>query len=103
MDDHPFKWNMIYLGLAAAAGSIVALYSMEWKRMHPGEIGFTLLVGFLVAIFAVPYLAELVGLTMTNPRTACGVTFIGGTAWNVLMPLAINKAKRMAGVEEKQP
>lgn len=102
MNEHPFDWRNIYLALAAAAGSIVALHSMEWKKMSWAEIGFTLFSGFAVAIFAVPYLARVwLNLDMTDPQNACGVTFIGGTVWNSLMPLALRKIKKGLGLEEK--
>lgn len=98
-------WRLnAYMAVAAAAGSMVALHSMKWKEMTWTEISFTLAVGFMIAIFAVPYIAEhWMGLNMSNPREACGVTFIGGTLWNSIMPLAISKVKKTLGLQETVP
>lgn len=93
----------LYIAAAAAAGSIVALHSMEWRKMGPTEIAFAWFVGFVVAIFAVPYVAtHWLSLDMSNPREACGVTFIGATVWNSIMPLAIRKLKKLLGLEEEK-
>lgn len=102
MNEHPFDWRSLYLALAAAAGSVVALHSMEWQKMSWSEIGLTLFSGFAVAIFAMPYIADTwMGLDMTDPRNACGVTFIGGTLWNSIMPLVTRKVRQAFGAEEK--
>lgn len=91
-----------YIATAAAAGSLVALYSMEWKKMSWPDIFFTLASGFFVAVFAVPYVAEhWLSLDMSVPKNACGVTFIGGTFWNALMPLALRKLRSFLGDEGK--
>jgi hypothetical protein len=77
---------------------------MEWKKMTGLDIAFTLLTGFLVAIFAIPYIAQhWIGLPMTSPQEACGVTFIGGTLWNSIMPLVLRKVKAALGSEEPAP
>lgn len=103
MTEPESEWRInLYIGMAAAAGSIVALGQMEWKRMSWPQIGFTLLSGFFFAVFAVPYIAEhWFSLDMSNPRNACGVTFIGGTFWNALMPLALRKVKKLFGLDEE--
>jgi len=97
VNDGLHDWQMkAYLLLAAAGGSIVALFHMKWKEMRPSEVIFTLFSGFLVAVFAIPYLAKQLGFAMETPQDTAAVTFIGGTCWNSFIPLALSWAKARA-------
>lgn len=89
-----------YIFAAALAGSITSLAFMRWKEMTWSEIALTVFVGFAFAVFAVPWLAaDIAGMDVDNTRTICGITYLGATGANALIPLAIRKLKKATGLE----
>lgn len=100
IEPHNNHAGIVYIALAAVAGSITALSLLSWKTMSWGEIFMTLFVGTSFAVFGIPWLVvDLAGIEMDNLRVICGITYFGATAANVLVPLVIRKLKTMLGLE----
>lgn len=92
----------VWIAMSALAGSITALANMKYKEMSWVDIILTIFVGFAFAVIFVPWAAsDWMGIAEDNLRGICAIVYIGGTAWNSLMPLAIRKIKQMIGGEEK--
>lgn len=90
----------LYVFAAALAGSITSLSFMRWEKMTWGEIALTIFVGFSFAVFAVPWLAaDIIGADVGDTRAICGITYIGATGANALIPLAIKRMKKITGLE----
>ena len=90
--------RLAYIAMAALAGSITALSMQNWKSMPWSEVVLTVFVGMSFAIFAVPWLAhDWANIDIDNLRAICGVTYLGATGANVLLPLAIRKARTWFG------
>lgn len=95
-------WRHVWIVMSALAGSITSLSFMKYKEMTWPDIVLTLFVGFAFAVIFVPWAAaDWVGIPQDNLRAVCGVVYIGGTAWNILLPVAIRKIKQNFGGEEK--
>lgn len=101
MDLDTHSTHVIYRGLAAVAGAVTALSMLEWKRMTWPEILLTIFVGTTFSVFAVPWLAaDLVGADIDSLRVACGITYMGATGANILIPVAIKRFRAFLGLEE---
>lgn len=101
MNDHYAA--RLYVFAAALAGSITSLAFMRYKTMSWGEIALTVFVGFSFAVFAVPWLAaDMFGADVGSTRTICGVTYLGATGANALIPLAIRRLKKLSGLEGEE-
>lgn len=88
--------------MSALAGSITALANMKYKEMSWTDIMLTVFVGFAFAVIFVPWAAsDWLHINQDNLRAICAIVYIGGTAWNSLMPLAIRKIKQIIGGEDK--
>lgn len=95
--------RQIYIGIAAIAGAITALSLMNWRNMSWPEVWITLFVGASFAMFAVPWLAgDILKINDSTLRAACGLTYLGGTCANALIPPLIRRAKRMLSISEEQ-
>lgn len=93
----------LYIAAAALAGSITSLSFMRYKAMSWSEIGLTVFVGFSFAVFAVPWLAaDMFGANVDNTRAICGITYLGATGANALIPLAIRRLKKLTGLEGEE-
>jgi len=87
-------FRILYIAMAAVAGSVTALSLLPWKTMSWGEVALTLFVGSSFAAFAVPYLVgEIAGVDLTNLRAACFFTYLGATGANAFLPILIRRAK----------
>lgn len=94
MNDHDHQLRVLYISMAAIAGSVTALSLMPWKTMNWGEIALTLFVGSSFAAFAVPYLVgELWGVNLDNLRAACFFTYLGATGANAFIPILIRRGR----------
>lgn len=87
----------MWLVMSALAGAITALAQMPYKNMTWADIGFTLFSGFGFAVFFMPWVAVKMGVSPDDIRATNAVVYIGGTGWNILMPLAISKARQFLG------
>ncbi len=95
-------YRILYIVMSAIAGSVTALSFMKYKEMSWGEIVLTLFVGFAFAVILVPWVAaDWLKIDVSNLRTICAVVYLGGTAWNGLMPLVIKRAKHLLGATEE--
>lgn len=91
----------IYTAASAVAGAITALYMLEWKHMTWAEILLTIFVGATFSVFAVPWLAaDVAGIKIDNLRVICGITYMGATGANILIPFAIRRLRGVLGLEE---
>lgn len=95
IEQHDIKH--IWLVMSAMAGAITALAQMRYKEMSWSDIGFTLFSGFGFAVFFMPWVAVKIGVSPDDIRATNAVVYIGGTGWNILMPLAISKARQFFG------
>ncbi len=87
--------RLIYIAMAALAGSVTALSFMPWRTMRWSEILMTLIVGSGFAAFGVPYLVgDLAGIQIDNLRAICFFTYIGATGANAFVPVLIRWLKR---------
>lgn len=101
MNEHHDFPRLVYLGLAALAGSITALSMMNWKTMPWADVAMTLFVGISFAVFAVPYLAaDWAGIPMSNLRGICFATYMGATGANVFIPMLMRKIRKQGGEGE---
>lgn len=92
----------VWIVMSALAGSITALAHMKYREMSWSEIFMTVFVGFAFAVIFVPYVASSwLKIAEGDLRAINAVVYIGGTAWNSLMPLAIRKIRQMIGGEDK--
>ncbi len=92
----------VWVAMSALAGSITALAGMKYQAMTWTERLLTIFVGFAFAVIFVPWVAvDIMKMKSDNIRGICAMVYIGGTAWNTLIPLAIKKVKRFFGTEEK--
>lgn len=98
MNDQHDHLRMVYIGMAAIAGSVTALSFMKWREMTWPEIIMTLIVGFSFAIFFVPWLAaDWMHIDINNLRAVCAVVYLGGMSSNALMPVLIKRAMKAVG------
>lgn len=105
MNEQHDQLRVVYIAMAALAGSITALSFMPWRTMRWSEIAMTLFVGSAFAAFGVPYLVgDLGGIQIDNLRAICFFTYIGATGANAFVPIIIRWAKRrlekLLGTEE---
>lgn len=101
MTDHGDHANLAYTGMAAIAGAITALSFMKWREMSWPEVGMTIFVGAAFALFAVPFIAaDWLGMDINNLRAICGVTYLGATGSNILIPIAIRRLRGAIGGED---
>ncbi len=101
MNDQHDHARLIYIAMAAVAGSITALSFLPWRTMSWADIGMTLFVGSAFAIFGVPWIAaDWVRIDIDNLRAICAITYFGATGANVFIPLIIRKLKKLMGLEE---
>lgn len=84
----------IWLVMAALGGTITALGQTKYRDMTWTDIAFTLLSGMAFAVFAVKPLAQ----HFTNsPDVVAAIVYLGGAGWNILLPAAILRLKRVVG------
>lgn len=94
MTDQESHFRILYVAMAAVAGSVTSLSLVPWKSMAWGEIVLTLFVGSSFAAFAVPYLVgEIAGVDLNNLRAACFFTYLGATGANAFLPILIRRGK----------
>jgi len=99
--DNPVM-RQIYILMAAVAGAITALSMLRWKEMSWGEIWLTVFVGTSFAVFLVPWAASSVlKVSFDGLQTICGLTYLGGTCANALLPRVIRKVAKTAGLDEE--
>lgn len=101
--DNPLMRH-VYILMAAIAGAITALSMLRWKEMSWSEIMLTVFVGTTFAIFLVPWAASsILKVSYDGLQTICGLTYLGGTCANALLPRVIRKVSKVAGLEEETP
>jgi hypothetical protein len=101
MTDHGDHARLVYTGMAAVAGAITALSFMKWREMSWPEVMLTIFVGAAFALFAVPWIAaDWAGMDLENLRAICGVTYLGATGSNILIPVAIRRFRAAVGGED---
>lgn len=101
MDDSPWQ-RVVYIGMAAVAGAITALSLMDRARMTRWDMVLTVFVGTSFALFAVPYLtADVLHLERSTLSAACGLTYLGGTFGNALIPPLLRKLKKKFALTEE--
>lgn len=94
-------WRGVYVVGAAAAGALTAVGAAKWRDMSRIEVGLTLITGFTFAIFVTPWIAhEWLGIPETNYRAIAGLTYVFGSASNILLPLIIGRLRKLLGVGE---
>ena len=94
MTDQEGHFRILYIAMAAVAGSVTALSLLPWKTMSWGEVLLTLFVGSSFAAFAVPYLVgDIAGANLNNLRAACFFTYLGATGANAFLPILIRRGK----------
>lgn len=99
--DNPIM-RQIYILMAAVAGAITALSMLRWKEMSWSEIMLTVFVGTSFAIFLVPWAASAVlKVSYDGLQTICGLTYLGGTCANALLPRVIRRVAKTAGLDEE--
>ena len=99
--DNPIM-RQVYIAIAAIAGAITALSFMNWRQMTWPEVWITLFVGASFAVFAVPWIAgDILKINDSTLRAACGLTYLGGTCANALIPPLVRKVKRMLALHEE--
>jgi len=95
MDEHERRFVMIIM--AAIGGSVVSLWSLDWKRMSWKEIVMTVSVGIAFSIFGVPWIAaDWFHVDIMPLRVACGMTFFGAAFGIVLIPILKSRAEAIA-------
>ncbi len=98
----PIDVKHVWFAMSAIAGSVSALAAMKYKEMSWPDICFTLFVGAAFAVFVMPWVAkDWIGIDEANQRAQNAMVYMGGTGWNVLMPLVLQKVKALAGMGEK--
>jgi hypothetical protein len=101
MDQNDPMLKVVYVLMAAIAGSVTALSFLRWREMTWGEICLTLFVGFSFAIFVTPWIAHIAfGLNAADVRTIAGLTYVSASGSNILLPLLIRRLKRAVGEGE---
>lgn len=101
MSDQESHFRVLYIAMAAMAGSVTALSFLPWKSMSWTEIGMTLFVGSTFAIFGVPWLAhDWAHIDIENLRAICAITYFGATGANVFIPIVIRRFKKALGGEQ---
>lgn len=101
MTDHGDHARLVYTGMAAVAGAITALSFMKWREMSWPEVTMTVFVGAAFSLFAVPWLAaDVAGMDIENLRAICGITYLGATGSNILIPIAIRRLRGLVGGED---
>jgi hypothetical protein len=94
--------RIVLIAMSAVGGSIVSLWSLDWKNMAWKEIAFTLFVGIAFAIFGVPYVvADWMHVDIGPLRIACGTTFFGAAFGVPLLPLLQRKAEKLLGLKKE--
>ena len=89
-------WRYLYICMAAIAGAVTALGAMRWREMTRLEIFFTLAGGFSFAIFVTPWVAHsIMGVAESNIRAIAALTYVFGSASNILLPVIIRKIRRV--------
>ena len=93
--------RMLMIVLSAIGGSRASIWSRPWKTMPAKEILFAFVIGFLFAIFVVPFaVSDIMNVDMKPLSVACGTTFIGAFAGVPLMPAIQRKVARIFGLTE---
>lgn len=88
-DGHGFL-RFGYIAMAALAGAITALAFQRWRELSRAEICLTLLAGFSFAVFVTPWAAHaFFGMAEDNVRGIAALTYIFGSASNILLPVVI--------------
>lgn len=86
----------MYIPLAAIAGAITALASSGTQKMTKTDMFLTFTVGFSFAIFVTPWIAiSWFGIEDTNVRAIAGLTYVFGAGSNILLPVLIERFKRL--------
>lgn len=85
--DHPIMRH-VYIGMAALAGAVTSLSTMQWKTMSWPEIVMTIFVGATFSIYAVPVaISSFWKVDPGNLQLVCGITYVGATVSNTCIPL----------------
>ena len=87
----------VWLIMSAIGGTLTALGQVKYKEMTWADIAFTLISGMAFAVFFMKAVAE--HFTNNSDFVAAAV-YIGGAGWNILLPAAILRVRRV--VEEKE-
>lgn len=90
-----------YLIMAALSGAITSLSLTNFKTRTRGEIALTVFVGTAFAMFFVPWFTlDVLKINNDNLRTACGLTYLGGTVANALLPAIVKKIRTKFSLED---
>lgn len=93
--------RFVYLTTAAIAGSVTALGAMRWRDMTRVEVALTLMTGFFFAIFVTPWIAHAwLGVAENDIRAVAGLTYVFGSASNILLPVVIRRLRKALGEGE---
>lgn len=104
MDHNDPILRPIYIFMAAIAGAVTSLSMLQWRSMPWREILFTIFVGAAFAIFGAPWIAvDVLNVDDSTLRTACFITYAGGTCANALIPLLVGWAKKKLGMDDGEP
>jgi hypothetical protein len=103
MDHIPDGWRFVYVATAAAAGAVTALGSKRWRTMTAIDIVLTLGIGFTFAIFVTPWIAhQWLGVAEGDNRALLALTYLFGSASNILLPFIIRHLRKMLGEGDTQ-
>lgn len=83
-----------WIVMSAMAGTITALAQSHYKEMTWKEIALALFSGFGFAVFFMPAVAIRMGVTPDDIRSTNAIVYLGGTGWNIFIPLAISWVRR---------
>lgn len=102
MEDNPFVRNA-YIAMAAVAGAITSLSLSNYREKTRTEIGLTVFVGTAFAIFFIPWFTvDILKVNTESIKTACGLTYLGGTVANALMPAIVKRVRKHFGLEDEK-
>lgn len=98
----PIDIKHVWFAMSAVAGSVSALAAMKYKEMSWPDIFFTLFVGIAFAVNVMPWVAtDIFKIAKDNQDARNAMVYMGGTGWNVLMPLVLHRLKAMFGMGDK--
>lgn len=90
-----------YILIAAIAGAITSLSLTNYRSKTRAEILMTVFVGTAFALFFMPWITiDVLKVNNDSLRTACGLTYLGGTIANAILPAIIKKVRTKYGLEE---
>lgn len=99
--DNPIV-RQAYILMAAIAGAITALSLLKWRELTWAQIMMTVFVGTSFAVFVVPWAThDLFKIQDQTLRAACGLTYLGGTCANALLPRIIKKISKWLKLDDE--